>query len=556
MKSTLRIWLIFSLALAVVLGVMAWVSWTVLRLDEARTTAACQAELEEAARLALWRMDAAVPALLFQEHIQPLTRPGRSGLSVTSHRPTDTGDSPVVVIRRFTLDPQAYKPPAAPAGPEAPTPDSRPSVEQQFTSLLRPDALLTQLPDAQLAPAPLELAGLTSTGNEAFGGQSMRNMGEMRARAAVAANTLNQMQQQMTPRIEADDVHLGPLQPLWMGGELLVARKVKAAGRLYVQGCWMDWPGLRSSLLTSVKDLLPNARLEPATGGAAERGDRLLAGLPVRLIPGEVRYSTQATSPIRTSLLIAWVCLLVAAGAVAALLGGALALGRRRGDFVSSVTHELRTPLTTFRMYSEMLRDGIVADDRRQDYLDTLHAESNRLTHLVENVLTYSRLESRPADLAAASVPLGGLLDGCVQRLRDHCAQAGMELDVRMDDKAAATTVRADPWATELVLFNLVDNACKYAASADDKRIHLEAEVRDGWARLRVRDHGPGIARRDRRKLFRAFARLRQEMAGGKQGVGLGLTICRRLARSMGGTLAVEDAHEYGACFCLLLRSS
>lgn len=553
MKSTVRIWLIFSLALAVVLGVMAWVSWTVLRLDEAQATAARRAELEEVSRLALWRMDAAVPGLLFQEHIQPLGRPGRSGLAVSSRTPMDSG----VVLRRFTLDPQAYKPLALPAGPEAPAaPASRPSVEQQFVSLLRPEALLAQLPEVQVAPAPLELANRMDMGNELAGGQSMRNMGEMRARAAVTANALNQMQQQVLPRAEAEDVQLGPLQPLWMDGELLVARKVRAGGKLYIQGCWMDWPGLRLSLLSSAADLLPHARLEPATPGGAERGDRLLAGLPVRLIPGQIHHSTPAASPLRTSLLIAWVCLVVAAGAVAALLGGALSLGRRRGDFVSSVTHELRTPLTTFRMYSEMLRDGIVADDRRQEYLDTLHAESNRLTHLVENVLTYSRLESRPAALATSSVSVGQLLGGCRQRLSDHCTQAGMELDVRIDEQAEATAVRADPWATELILFNLVDNACKYAASAEDKSIHLEAEVRDGWARLRVSDHGPGIAQRDRRRLFRAFARLRQEMAGGKQGVGLGLTICRRLAGNMGGKLIVEDSPGHGACFCLMLRAS
>ena len=78
------------------------------------------------------------------------------------------------------------------------------------------------------------------------------------------------------------------------------------------------------------------------------------------------------------------------------LLLGALSLGKRRADFVSAVTHELRTPLTTFRMYAEMLADDMVPDpDQRREYLSTLLVESNRLRHLVENVLTYARLEAR-----------------------------------------------------------------------------------------------------------------------------------------------------------------
>ena len=84
------------------------------------------------------------------------------------------------------------------------------------------------------------------------------------------------------------------------------------------------------------------------------------------------------------------------------LLAGVVALSERRAAFVSSVTHELRTPLTTFRMYADMLARGMVPDaERRQQYLETLRTEAERLTHLVENVLSYARLERGRGGAAA-----------------------------------------------------------------------------------------------------------------------------------------------------------
>src|SRR5262249_55769589 len=141
----------------------------------------------------------------------------------------------------------------------------------------------------------------------------------------------------------------------------------------FLQGCWLDWSAIRMELLANVSDLLPNAHLEPVRT-ADEAPTRRLAALPARLVIGpELAVAEPAWSPVRLSLWIAWTCLTVAAGAVALLLGGALALSQRRGTFVSAVTHELRTPLTTFRLYTEMLSEGMVCDpEARSSYLRTL----------------------------------------------------------------------------------------------------------------------------------------------------------------------------------------
>jgi signal transduction histidine kinase len=122
-------------------------------------------------------------------------------------------------------------------------------------------------------------------------------------------------------------------------------------------------------------------------------------------------------------------------------------------------------------------------------------------------------------------------------------------------DLPQALGARATPAAVEQILFNLFDNACKYAGAAEDRRIHVTAERdRRGRILVRVADHGPGIPQEARRKLFRAFGRSARDAAGRAPGVGLGLALARRLARSMGGDLVLED-RDGGASFALILRS-
>jgi K+-sensing histidine kinase KdpD len=111
--------------------------------------------------------------------------------------------------------------------------------------------------------------------------------------------------------------------------------------------------------------------------------------------------------------------------------------------------------------------------------------------------------------------------------------------------------------AVEQILFNLVDNACKYAApTATEKKLHLEALPDGKFAMLRVRDHGQGISAEGARRLFRPFSKSAHEAAHTAPGVGLGLALCRRLSRSMGGDLRLDRLVQNGACFVLTLPIS
>jgi signal transduction histidine kinase len=414
------------------------------------------------------------------------------------------------------------------------------------------DSSVVVLPPPNLS-ARLPLQGRRGVAED---DQKTRGVNEFQVRSNyVAQNSASQLVQspaQAAPRSPHELATSGLMKPLWIDGRLLLARRVIADGEVYVQGCWLDWPAIEAWLAGQVRDLLPDATLLAAVPG--EEPARLLAALPVRLEPGQPSEIGAGPSAVKLSLAVAWSCVVLAGVAVAVLLAGVVTLSERRGAFVSAVTHELRTPLTTFRMYAEMLAEGMVPDAaQRQRYLTTLRHEAERLTHLVENVLAYARLERGRARGRVETVAVADLLAQVTRRPSERAVQAGMSLVVEIAAAARQIEVLTDMSAVEQVLFNLVDNACKYAAAATDRRIHLTVEDGHGRVALRVADHGPGIAPELARRLFRPFSKSAADAAISAPGVGLGLALSRRLARQMGGDLKLERSSDCTSCFLLTL---
>ena len=347
-----------------------------------------------------------------------------------------------------------------------------------------------------------------------------------------------------------------PMRPVCVGDQLLLLRRVRFGGHSFLQGCQLDWPRLSSFLEKEVTDLLPKARL--VLDDKQNALGRMLASLPVRLEPGPLptsdRTQFSATlTPVLISVALAFSCVLLSIGEFAVLLQGMIRLGRRRSEFVTAVTHELRTPLTTFRMYSEMLAEGMVPPESQKTYLQTLESEADRLTHLVENVLSSARLERGRHTGRIETLSFSELISPIASRMTKRCQRVQMQLDVQMDDQVSETTVHTNPSAVEQILWNLVDNACKYASSAEDRTIKILCEAQDGvGVTVTVSDHGPGLAREVRRRLFCGFSKTASEAARSAPGVGLGLALSRRLARDLGGDLEFIST-EQGACFRLTL---
>jgi signal transduction histidine kinase len=350
---------------------------------------------------------------------------------------------------------------------------------------------------------------------------------------------------------------VGVTRPAWIGERLLLARRVTSNGETVIQGSWLDWPQIKRRLLTETRDLLPELDLVAVHQNSASDPGRMLAGLPVRLVVNEHAVAGAASPTLHWSLWMGWIAVVLATGAAAALLRGVMALSERRAAFVSSVTHELRTPLTTFRMYAEMLARGMVPDAaQQQEYFHTLEREAERLTLLVENVLAYARLERGKRPQAMERVTVDRLLERIVPRLRSRAEQAGMQCVVELAEETGVPELTTDLNVVEQILFNLVDNAAKYARDSTDNRIHVTLNRDTECLACTVRDHGPGIEPRSWWKRMPAFGKSAQESAESAPGVGLGLALCRRLARQLGGSLEISATPGGGATATLKLPAA
>jgi signal transduction histidine kinase len=253
------------------------------------------------------------------------------------------------------------------------------------------------------------------------------------------------------------------------------------------------------------------------------------------------------------SLGIAWGGFMLAALSTAWLIAGVIQLSERRSTFASAVTHELRTPLTTFRLYSEMLDgDMLTSPEQRQTYTKGLVAEADRLSRLVDNVLQFSRLEKQQSQIRRSPIGVEALLHNVLDRCRTRLAASSMDCEVSLAKQLSGVQINTSQDSVEQIVFNLVDNACKYAKLGEGARIRFEAELDSKWLVIRIRDFGPGIDSKMIRRLFRPFARSSDETAGTAAGVGLGLSLSRQLATQIGGKLDYSPA-EPGCLFELRL---
>jgi len=614
MRRPWHIWSAFLLALAISLAGMGWVSLTALRLDRTEHRARLQAAREAKVKLALWRMDSALAPLIAQENYRPYFTyhafyPAERAYT-RLFQPVDPGEvlvpSPLLgqVSPYIRLHFQ-FAPDGTLTSPQVPSGNMRDLAEVAYTThedvvaaaalldrldnIVARGRLLTAIPappvgaDGELPrqgqlpdePAP---ATVLPSADGAPAQEEAPTEGEedgpdaadpdpvespewhARRQATMMANSLLNPGQgeQARPKApsRAEKVTTGLMRPVWVGDELFLARRVSMEEGDHVQGCWLDWPAVQAWLLKDARGLLPVARLEPVRSEAAIEPARMMAGLPVRLVPGALAEPpSQGLSAVQLTLLVAWCFVAVAGVAVGSVVHAAVSLSERRGAFVSAVTHEMRTPLTTFQMYTEMLAEGMIQDEeKRLRYLRTLRVEAERLAHLVENVLAYARLERGKRVSGMDVVTLGGLVEDLRDRFEERARHAGMRFVVEAGDDESF--VRADTSAVERILFNLIDNACKYARNAEDRRIHLVLDRVGNFARLRVWDHGPGVSEEQAPLLFTPFSKSAHDAAHSAPGVGLGLALSRRLARRMGGDLVLDRSVKSGACFVLSLPVS
>jgi signal transduction histidine kinase len=303
-------------------------------------------------------------------------------------------------------------------------------------------------------------------------------------------------------------------------------RERRVDGRPYlVHERSLDEARYRLLLLDPLDWLAPLGRLHAAIGVLAA-----LAGLLAAILADRIaaqlerrRHTAARTTALNRQLAVA---------------------NEEKNRFLGIASHDLRSPLSSVRGLSQLMLSAPIAEQDRQEFLETIHRTSDEMLGLVNDLLDVAVIESGKLDLRCARVELGELVQ---QRLRHFEPQARAKtiaLETRLEP---ALFAMLDRGRFAQVIDNLVGNALKFSPAGSTVQVNLR---RDGQAlELSVDDQGPGIAPQDRALLFRSFQQLSARPTGGEKSTGLGLAIVKRIVDAHGGDIQVLDGNGGGARF-------
>ena len=224
-------------------------------------------------------------------------------------------------------------------------------------------------------------------------------------------------------------------------------------------------------------------------------------------------------------------------------------LARLREDFVSGVSHELRTPLAQIRMFAELLNAGkLRTESERNRSMEVINREARRLTHLVENILQFSRSGRASVGLKIQQLDVDKTITEVIESFKPLAFSQDVEINSQVQ---SGLSVRADRDALGQVLLNLLDNAVKYGPSG--QTITVAATQEGNQLLLSVQDHGPGIPQHERDGIWEPYKRLTRDEADAIAGTGIGLAVVDELVALHDGRVWVEDAPDGGARFVVEL---
>ncbi|UCE59756.1 MAG: HAMP domain-containing histidine kinase [Phycisphaerales bacterium] len=241
------------------------------------------------------------------------------------------------------------------------------------------------------------------------------------------------------------------------------------------------------------------------------------------------------------------------AGLLAHYIGRQMRLTRLKNDLVATVTHELKTPLSSMRVLVDTLLDGQYEDKHiTREYLELIAKENIRLSRLIDNFLSFSRMERNKRSFDFREVAPSDVVAAAIDATREKFESAGFRVETQVPSDLPALYADAD--AIVGVLLNLLDNAYKY--SDNDRHVIVRAYEDAGAVCFDVEDHGIGLSRRAARRVFDRFYRVDQRLSRKTEGCGLGLDIVQFVVTSHGGEVAVESQPGEGSKFTVRLPAA
>lgn len=216
-------------------------------------------------------------------------------------------------------------------------------------------------------------------------------------------------------------------------------------------------------------------------------------------------------------------------------------------EFIATVSHELRTPLTSIRGFSQTLLASWdkIDDENKKKFIKIIEDQSNRLIHLVENVLSVSKMNAGGEVLKKVDV------NDVIKRIIPMFTEQYKTRKFVQKLNSNLPQARLDEDKFQQILTNLIDNAAKY--STDGKTITISTELSENFVEIKITDEGVGIKQEDFDKVFKKFSRLENHLTSTTQGNGLGLYITKQLVENMGGQISFTSEINKGTIFRLLM---
>ncbi len=226
---------------------------------------------------------------------------------------------------------------------------------------------------------------------------------------------------------------------------------------------------------------------------------------------------------------------------------------RLKTEFVHNISHELKTPLTLIRLYGETLqRKKNLSNEEKNESYEIITKESERLSHLINNVLDFSRIEMGRKEFHMKRGNLGYIVSDTLESYRYHLEKKGFS--VHSDIVADLPEMEFDEEAIASVLVNLLSNAMKF--SPNEKEIRVKLYQDNNIAVLRVIDQGIGISKKEIPKIFQRFYRSGDDVVSQTSGSGLGLPLIKHIVDAHGGRIEVESEIGGGSTFSVILPLS
>ena len=221
-----------------------------------------------------------------------------------------------------------------------------------------------------------------------------------------------------------------------------------------------------------------------------------------------------------------------------------------RRDFVANASHELKTPITAIRGMTEtILEDDEMPSHIRQSFMKKIKIQSIRLSSLVTDLMTISRLDANPTKNLLEIVDLTSILKGSIINLQNICNDKNVTLTVQLPDHKVS--VRADPQELSQLFDNLIDNAIKYTPSLGNVNIGLTVDEKQ--AVIIIKDTGIGIDNKSQERIFERFYRVDKARSRELGGTGLGLSIAKNIVNKHQGEISVKSRVKHGTTFTVVL---